>query len=804
MSGGSYNVRVKLISTGCVSAAAVKAITDAPAAVTNPISTVTNATSCNPSNGIITFTSPTPTTNYEFSIDGGVSYDTSHIFTNLSGGSYSTRARSIVTGCESNVVAKTIANPTVTAANATLTNNTSCSTSPNGVITISAPTPKSNYEFSIDGGLTFSTDTVFTGLNGGTYPLVARLISTGCTSNPVNKNLTNAPAAIAAPVSTVTNVTDCNTPNGSINITSPTPLTNYEFSIDGGATYQSSPLFSNLSAGTYTVKARNLALLCTSAVSSKTITNPAVTIPTATTSNPSNCTSPNGSITITAPAPLSNYEFSIDGGLTFQASTLFSNLEGGTYSVVSKLISTGCTSNVVSKTLNNPAVTSPTAAVTNNTSCIVNNGSINITAPTPLANYTFSINGGSSFQTTSTFTGLAANTYSVVIKSLSTGCKSAIVNKTITNAPAAIVAPTVTLVNNTNCNTPNGTITFTAPTPLTNYIFSVDSGATFSSNNIKTGLSGGTYYVRVKSNITGCVSNSATKTLTNLAIAAPAATVVNNTNCSTPNGKITFTAPTPLGLYEFSVDSGMTYQASNEFTNLPAGIYKIRARQISSGCVSSVVSKTITNPTIAAPISTITHNTNCNAPTGKIVFSSPTPLVNYLFSIDSGATYQSNINFLNLPGGVYYTRVKNIASGCESAVANKTINNPAVTVPTVTVVNNTNCFSPNGKLTITAPTPLANYEFSIDSGATFFFYYNLFEYACWYILCAFKTNFYRLYFQFCYKSYCQSNYSNTSPNSCKYSECVSCNISKFIRCSTKSSIQYNIRMAYCKHESYTS
>ena len=719
LSGGSYNVVAKLVSTGCVSAVSVKAITDAPVAVTAPTSTVTNLTSCSPANGQIVFTAPAPLTNYEFSIDGGLTYHTNSTFTGLAAGVYNTRIRTIASGCESAVVAKTLTSPVVTIATATSVNNTSCGITPNGTITITAPTPLTNYEFSIDGGLNFQTSGSFTGLNGGAYQIVTRLISTGCKSAVVAKTLTNAPLAIAAPAATTVNVTNCTSPNGTITFTTPTPLANYEFSINGGATYQTSASFTGLSAGAYSLKARSLTLGCISAVTAKTLTAPVVTAPTATTLNPTSCSSPNGTISVTAPTPLANYEFSIDGGVTFQASPTFTGLAGGTYSVVSKLVSSGCQSAPVAKVLTNPVVTIPTAAVANNTTCLSPNGTITITAPIPLSSYNFSIDGGSNFQTNANFTGLAGGTYNVMVQSVSTGCKSASVAKIITNAPPVVTAPTATQVNNSNCTTPNGSITISAPTPLSSYQFSIDGGVTFQASNTFTGLNGGAYSVVVKSNATGCKSAAVAKTLTNFVIATPVATQVNNTSCITPNGSITATSPTPLANYSFSIDGGVTFQASNVFTGLTGKAYSIVAKQNSTGCKSLALAKTLTNPAVTAPTTVVTNNTDCNSPNGKIVFSAPIPLTNYSFSIDSGATYQTNPNFTALAANTYYTRVKLQSSGCESAVVVKAITNPLIAVPTVTITNNTNCTTPNGKLTISAPIPLANYEFSIDGGVTF-------------------------------------------------------------------------------------
>ncbi|NJN77824.1 MAG: hypothetical protein HC803_05405 [Saprospiraceae bacterium] len=194
---------------------------------------------------------------------------------------------------------------------------------------------------------------------------------------------------------------------------------------------------------------------------------------------------------------------------------------------------------------------------------------------------------------------------------------------------------------------------------------------------------------------------------------------MNNTNCLTPNGSIKFTAPTPVGSYSYSINGGVSFQASTDFTGLTNGTYSLIAKQNTSGCSSAAVAKTILNPTVTSPLTTVTNNTNCNTPNGKIVFTSPAPLTNYAFSIDSGATYNTNPNFIGLLAGKYNTRVKLVSTGCESAAVAKTITNPTIALPTVTITNNTNCSAPNGKLTITAPTPLANYQFSIDGGLTF-------------------------------------------------------------------------------------
>lgn len=132
--------------------------------------------------------------------------------------------------------------------------------------------------------------------------------------------------------------------NGSITVTA-TPNGSYTYSINNG-TYQSSNIFNNLAAGTYTIMAKN-ADGCTSAASTVTLnaTNPCNgvnIILTPTTSFADLCpTANNGSMTITASGS-TGFTYSNDGGTTFQPSNVFSNLAAGNYPVVAKDVN-GCT-----------------------------------------------------------------------------------------------------------------------------------------------------------------------------------------------------------------------------------------------------------------------------------------------------------------------------------------------------------------------------------------------------------------------------------------------------------------------------
>ena len=141
-------------------------------------------------------------------------------------------------------------------------------------------------------------------------------------------NVVREPATFVV-TTTTTNVL-CNGVNtGSITFTNPLGPT-YEYSIDAGVTWQISPSFPNLPAALYDVRAREGGSFC-AAFSTATITEPPV-LTLAALGTQTNCSNKTGEITLTAGGGRPAYQYSIDGGVTYVGSNVFSNLPVGTYS----------------------------------------------------------------------------------------------------------------------------------------------------------------------------------------------------------------------------------------------------------------------------------------------------------------------------------------------------------------------------------------------------------------------------------------------------------------------------------------
>jgi hypothetical protein len=121
--------------------------------------------------------------------------------------------------------------------------------------------------------------------------------------------------------------------NGSITV-SATGSTGFTYNNNSGA-FQASGTFSNLAAGNYTIIAKDDAG-CTSTKSftvSATVACPTITI--STVNIPSDKCANTGKITITASGS-TGFNYTIDGGTTYQASNIFNSVAAGTYTIGAK------------------------------------------------------------------------------------------------------------------------------------------------------------------------------------------------------------------------------------------------------------------------------------------------------------------------------------------------------------------------------------------------------------------------------------------------------------------------------------
>ena len=376
--------------------------------------------------------------------------------------------------------------------------------------------------------------------------------------------------------------------------------------------------------------------------------------PTASVTIQPTCTTPTGTIVVSAPIGASNL-YSIDG-VTYQSSPTFSGLAPNNYIVTVRKTPTGCTSNGTALTINAlPSIAAPTASATVQPTCTTPTGTILVSAPTG-ANFEYSVNG-TTYQASTSFSLLAPASYNVTVRNTTNGCVSTATAVTI-NALPSIAAPSASATVQPTCTTPTGTIVITAPTGA-NLEYSVN-GTTYQASTSFSLLAPGAYNVTVRNTSNGCVSSATAVTINALpSIAAPTASATVQPTCTTPTGTIVITAPTGANL-EYSLN-GTTYQTSATFSLLAPGAYNVTVRNTANGCVSTATAVTINAvPSIAAPTASATVQPTCTTPTGTIVITAPTG-ANLEYSLN-GTTYQASTSFSGLSPANYNVTVRNTSN----------------------------------------------------------------------------------------------------------------------------------------------
>ena len=143
--------------------------------------------------------------------------------------------------------------------------------------------------------------------------------------------------AIDVPGTVVVNETSAPANNGSITVAITGGTAPFQYSRDGGATWQSSNQFTGLDAGTYNIVVREQNRISCSA-SQSFVVNTAAGGPTHSFTtqvvHESVAGANDGQITVTASGTGGPFEFSRNGGTTWQTGNVFSGLAPATYSIV--------------------------------------------------------------------------------------------------------------------------------------------------------------------------------------------------------------------------------------------------------------------------------------------------------------------------------------------------------------------------------------------------------------------------------------------------------------------------------------
>lgn len=560
------------------------------------------------------------------------------------------------------------------------------------VITASAPMPlcggesailttqysaADGYQFSWNGGL-FNTESILAEV-ATTYECVVTSPD-GCTSTSVF--FTVEIANIFADISSVTDVS-CNGGNdGSVevealgSILDPLGVIYYgpfDYSINGGA-LQSSPIFTGLSAGTYSFEVHDPTTGCVLFLTA-TVDEPAPLQmnPVVINQNVSCNGLSDGSAVLSATGGVGPYTFVWNTPVPKQGETNDEIPVGTWVAIVTD--ANGCTSSAT-VTITEPQ--SLTASVSfENVSCNgANDGSITVTA-----------NGGTAPYVGATqYSDLAPGTYTYTVTDAN-GCTST-VSATITEPAAVTVSATSTDVTCNGLN--NGTITVDVP-----------AGIAYTVNGVSPvpNYGPGTYTVVASlpnGNGTGYCSASTTVSISEPDPLILASSSQINVSClGESDGSVTINA------------SGGTapYTGTGLKSNLAAGNHNFTVTD-ANGC-SSTIQVTITEPELLQANATAQVNVSCNGGTdGSVIITA------------SGGTSPYSGTGLkgNLSEGTYSYTVTD-ANGCQATVY-VTITQPVVLSVNITSANSTYWSANNGTAQAVVSGGTVPYQYLWSNGST--------------------------------------------------------------------------------------
>ncbi len=670
---GNYTITVT-DANGCnVTNNATLTTPVSPTLTVSPTSTLCY-TAATGSTIVVTASSGNPP--YQYSINGSAP-QTSNTFNGLTPGNYTINVTDSY-GCTASV-SQTIVPALL--AQATLTKALDCSTNPDAIITVNINGGTTPYQYQVNfnnGG--FGTLNPVTGnsftlntANAGTYQFLIT-DATGCTytTNTVTINPISNPQIINL-AQTQQNI--CNGDNNGafiVNINNSQGIPPFQYSINGGTTYQNSNTFSGLTAGTYNVIVRD-ANLCT-ANASITLVEPALLVGQSEIVQQLSCVATGTIQAINVSGGTAPYQYSING-VTFQNSNVFANLNAGTYTITIR-DANNCVTTTNPITFVQPLPPTDITFTSSSLTCPALTSNVTATITGGTAPYTAQITSPSTINATSvsgnvaTFNNLAVGSYTFVVTDAN-GCTY---QENFTINPIPLINVTGNLVSNVVCfGTSTGAVTFNVSNSSTTYSYTINGGTPVTNQTNSTinlnNLAAGNYTIVVTDTNTNCQS-TASVTVAQPATALTLNTTVNPITCIA-NGSFTATANGGWGSFTYTLTqpdaSTVGPQNSGVFNNLSqAGNYTITVTD-ANGCnvTNNATLTTPVSPTLTvSPTSTLCY-TAATGSTIVVTASSGNPP--YQYSINGSAPQTSN-TFNGLTPGNYTINVTD-SYGCTASVS---------------------------------------------------------------------------------------------------------------------------------------
>jgi len=590
--------------------------------------------------GEITATGADGTGNYEYSLDG-VLFQTGGVFSNLAAGAYSVTVRDPGNQSCMSLCTITISEPDALSCSATTTDESDCGAM-DGTITALAIGGTGPYIYS-GLGLTSNTTGLFTGVISGSYIVIitdANGCSVDCTE--VMISTPNAPSCSITETSSIL----CNgDATAQITAVGTGGSGNYEYSLDG-AVFQSSGVFNDLIADSYTVTVRDPDNQSCVSFCSIIVNEPELLSCNLRVEQEVSCFGENDAIVVASPqggTPSYTYVWSAGNASMTGSGSTASGLGFGPVSVTIT-DDNGCQSECTIQ-IDQPTELTCTVSLENNISCFgADDGSATVTITGGTPGYAILWDNG---QTIATATGLTPGLHTATITDA---------NNCITTCSITIIEPTeficeVTKLNDVFCanETTGGATANVTSGGIAPFTYLWDNGVTTQTVN---NLSGGIHFVTVTdANNCETVCDIIIDDISGLSCDV---TLVNNVSCfGFINGSATAVAQGGAGGYTYLWDSGETTTTA---TALPAGFNQVTVTD-ANNC-TTICNITITQPealSLRAPITTVSVTCDGLGDNGQATVEPIGGTLPYSYSWPSGETTQTAIGLSPGVGSVTIT-----------------------------------------------------------------------------------------------------------------------------------------------------
>ncbi|MEZ4775576.1 MAG: gliding motility-associated C-terminal domain-containing protein [Bacteroidia bacterium] len=688
LSAGNYSVIVSDVNS-CADTAQV--LVTAPPALLISVISQTNPVCFGDTSGAFTLSASGGSGGYEFSADG-VNYQPTGVFNNLPAGFYPVSVRD-ANNCITNS-SVTITQPGPLTALISESFDSDCLL-PTGSFSVSATGGGFGYQYSID-GINFIPTGTFSNLAPGIYTVTIR------DGNSCETQIVTTVSAINAPTVTLTSQTNLlcyGANNGAFTVSASGGTAPYQFSTDNTNFFPTGN-FTGLSAGNYVVTVTDVNS-CPAFIQT-TLTEPVELFANIFATTPADCPgAATGSVVGFGSGGTGAWQYSVDG-VNFSSGNAFSGLMAGTYTFTVR-DGNNCEA-TIPFTITEPAPISATIASITHVDCNGSNtGSVTLLGTGGNGGFEYSADG-IIWQTSGTFTGLAAGTPGFFIRD-GNGC---IGTTTVSISEPLPLNGTITSLANVDCNgNSTGSFTLTGTGGTAPYLYG-PNGAGFSVIHTFSGLVAGTYSTTIR-DANGC--ESTVSTVINEPAVMTLSTSGSNATCfGLSNGSAAVVATGGVGGYDYLWNNNPALNSAS-INNLPAGTYNLLVTD-QNGC--SATAFYVVNEPAAISIQTSFANETCSDDNGtaSAIATGGTGAFTYLWQTNP---VQSGASISALDAGTY-TVIVTDQNNCADTTS-VTLVDEAAPALTPGVITDVSCFGlNNGAAQVVATGGTGNYTFTWNTG----------------------------------------------------------------------------------------